>query len=66
MGDWKLARGQDTQPDRNHLSAFRGPVASGAAVLENRPLIEQIVSRNRKLLAVEMETFGVFLAARVS
>jgi len=48
------------------LAVYRGPVASGAAVLENRPLIEEIASRDRKLLAVDMETFGVFMAARVA
>jgi nucleoside phosphorylase len=43
-----------------------GPVASGASVLENRPIIERLLTGNRKLIGVEMETYGVFLAARVS
>jgi nucleoside phosphorylase/CheY-like chemotaxis protein len=42
-----------------------GPIASGAAVLQNRPLIEEIRSHDRKLVGVEMEAYGVFLAARV-
>lgn len=45
------------------LSAKIGPVASGAAVLENRWEVERILENNRKAIGVEMETFGVFLAA---
>lgn len=47
------------------LSARIGPVASGAAVLESKPLIAEIRGHNRKLIGVEMETYGVFMAARV-
>ena len=43
-----------------------GPVASGASVLQNRPLINEIKSHNRKLVGIEMETYGVFVAARLS
>jgi nucleoside phosphorylase/CheY-like chemotaxis protein len=46
------------------LGAKRGPIASGAAVLENWPLIQQIRRRDRKLVGIEMETYGVFVAAR--
>jgi nucleoside phosphorylase/CheY-like chemotaxis protein len=45
------------------LSAHIGPVASGAAVLENRWQIEQILAGQRKLIGVEMEAYAVFLAA---
>jgi nucleoside phosphorylase len=48
------------------LKTQRGPMGSGASVLENRPLINEIKRRNRKLIGVEMETFGVFTAARLS
>lgn len=41
-----------------------GPLASGAAVLENRPLIAQIKRHNRKLIGIEMEAYGVFMACR--
>lgn len=51
---------------QTELKARLGPVASGAAVLENKPLIDEIVSHNRKLIGVEMETYGVFVAARTS
>ena len=43
-----------------------GPVASGAAVLENRPAIDSIKRNNRKLIGIEMETFGVYLAASLA
>ncbi|AFE05949.1 hypothetical protein COCOR_04661 [Corallococcus coralloides DSM 2259] len=48
----------------NKLSARMGPIASGAAVLENKALIDEIVSHNRKVIGVEMETYGLFSAAR--
>jgi nucleoside phosphorylase len=47
------------------LGAHVGPIASGAAVLENRPLIDAIMSHDRKLIGVEMEAYGIFLAARI-
>jgi nucleoside phosphorylase/CheY-like chemotaxis protein len=55
-------RGQRAATD---LAVQIGPVASGASVLENRPLINAIKSHDRKLIGVEMETYGVFLAARI-
>jgi nucleoside phosphorylase len=51
----------------NHLPQIKiGPVASGAAILENRPLIEAIKKGNRKLIGIEMETYGVYLAAALA
>lgn len=47
------------------LQVLMGPVASGAAVLENPEIVAELVeNRNRKLIGVEMETYGVFLAAQ--
>jgi nucleoside phosphorylase/CheY-like chemotaxis protein len=46
------------------LQAFVGPVASGAAVIADRSVVEDLVSRNRKLIGVEMEAYGVFVAAQ--
>lgn len=42
---------------------LRGPVASGSAVLADRQFTESIRLQQRKLLAVEMELYGVFFAA---
>ncbi|MFB5764119.1 phosphorylase family protein [Paenibacillus medicaginis] len=42
-----------------------GPVASGAAVLENSSLVDgQIKQQNRKLIGIEMEIYGVYYAAK--
>jgi nucleoside phosphorylase/CheY-like chemotaxis protein len=41
-----------------------GPVASGAAVLADKKTTRQIMKQHRKLLAVEMETYGVYAAAQ--
>ncbi|MGB3381717.1 MAG: hypothetical protein WBA47_09050 [Rhodanobacter sp.] len=40
----------------------RGPIASGSAVLADREVTESIRLQQRKLLAVEMELYGVFFA----
>jgi nucleoside phosphorylase/CheY-like chemotaxis protein len=39
-----------------------GPVASGAAVIENREIVESLKFRDRKLVALEMESYGFYLA----
>ncbi|HYE62942.1 MAG TPA: response regulator [Phycisphaerales bacterium] len=43
-----------------------GPVASGAAVVAHRPVVDDVIARNRKLVGIEMETFALFLAARMA
>lgn len=48
------------------LRAVVGPMASGAAVIEHEGKIQEIKERNRKVIGVEMETYGVYLAARVA
>lgn len=45
------------------LRVHVGPVASGSSVLADRKALAQILKQHRKLLAVEMETYGVFAAA---
>lgn len=50
----------------NVLSAKPGPIASGAAVVENEIAINAIKDMNRKVIGIEMETYGVYLAARVA
>lgn len=45
------------------LSMRLGPVASGAAVLTNEKVVDQIRSQHRKTLGIEMETYGVYVAA---
>jgi nucleoside phosphorylase len=43
-----------------------GPVASGAAVVANRQIVQRLIKGNRKVIGVEMEVFGVFMAAKVA
>lgn len=45
------------------LKLVIGPMASGAAVVENEKLIDAIKSQQRKLVGIEMESYGVFYAA---
>ena len=53
---------QQPQP-RSVLRAHIGPVASGASVVEDPSIVKGIHQHNRKLIGIEMETYGVFLAA---
>lgn len=49
-------------PDRD-LKLYVGPVASGAAVLDDSALLAHVRRQHRKLLGVEMEAYGMFTAA---
>jgi len=49
-------------PDHS-LVLHTGPVASGASVLADGSTAEQIMSRQRNLIGIEMETYGLFVAA---
>ena len=46
------------------LRAKLGPVASGAAVVEDKGLVASVKDHARKLIGIEMETYGVFYAAQ--
>jgi nucleoside phosphorylase len=50
----------------SRLSLHVGPVASGAAVVESQEIIDAIRTHNRKLIGVEMEVYGSFLACRTA
>jgi len=55
---------QGSKPD-NPPKILIGPIASGAAVLENPELLdEQIKQQNRKLIGIEMEIYGLYYAAK--
>jgi nucleoside phosphorylase len=53
-------------PTSHILSLHIGPMASGAAVLENAAVIQGIVAHNRKLIGVEMEAYSIFLACALA
>jgi nucleoside phosphorylase/CheY-like chemotaxis protein len=46
------------------LKMIIGPVASGSAVIANPAIIADVKSHQRKLVGIEMETYGMFFAAR--
>jgi nucleoside phosphorylase len=48
----------------NRSPALRiGPVASGAAVLQDSSIVAEILTQNRKTIGVEMESYSIFVAA---
>lgn len=44
------------------LKAMVGPVASGSYVIASKSLVKTLTDSNRKLLAVDMEGYGLYLA----
>lgn len=51
----------ETPPTK--LQMHLGPIGSGSYVISSEATLDQIKSHQRKLLGVEMETFGVYYAA---
>lgn len=51
------------KPDRE-LKIHVGSVASGSSVIADIEVVKSLLKHNRKLLGIEMETYGVYLAAR--
>jgi nucleoside phosphorylase/CheY-like chemotaxis protein len=51
------------EPPSTSLKVLIGPVASGASVLADQDKVSTIEQQHRKLLAIEMETYGLFAAA---
>ncbi|MCK9617006.1 MAG: hypothetical protein M0R21_04135 [Lentimicrobiaceae bacterium] len=45
------------------LQLHVGPVASVAGVTENREIVEELEKHQRKIIGIEMETYGVFYSA---
>ena len=52
-----------TKPS-TRLKMMIGPVGSGSSVIANPSIIAEVKSHQRKLVGIEMETYGVFFAAR--
>lgn len=48
------------------INAHLGAIGSGAAVLENPKLVKRIRNGQRKVIGIEMETYGVFIAAETA
>ena len=56
--DWKYSK------IKNVLSVHTGPVASGAAVIANVDISNEIKLQSRKLIGIEMEAYGLVYAAK--
>lgn len=56
-----------TETKKKYESCFNvhfGPIASGSAVLADDKKVEQIRAGNRKLIGIDMETFGVYYGCK--
>lgn len=51
------------QKTEYNLSVKFGPVASGAAVVQDANIVGEITSHNRKLLGIDMETYALYYVA---
>ncbi|MEO8467740.1 MAG: hypothetical protein ABI640_20640 [Gammaproteobacteria bacterium] len=58
QGAWKGSN----RPDHK-ICVHVGPVASGAAVLEDPAIVDRINEQHRKTIGIEMEAYGVMTAA---
>ncbi len=63
IADKFIESNNDKKP-RSTLNVFVGPVASGSAVVADNRKIENIRAGNRKLIGIDMETFGLMYSAR--
>ena len=43
-----------------------GPFASGASVIADNTVVDSVLGRNRKLIGIDMETYGFFVACRAA
>jgi nucleoside phosphorylase len=59
------AHWRDRRTGRN-VEVRVGPVASGAAVVEDQTIVDGLLFRDRKLVALEMESYGFYLSGRHS
>ncbi|EKD71057.1 MAG: Phosphorylase family [uncultured bacterium] len=53
---------QGNKPD-SVIKTILGPFASGSAVIQHDSISRDILRHNRKLIGIDMETYGVFYAA---
>ena len=59
-----IRRGWMADKPSTELKIHIGPLASGAGVVENEKIIEGIKGHSRKLIGIDMETYGVFYTAK--
>jgi len=54
------------EKQQERLQVHIGPIASGAGVVQDENIIAHIKTHSRKLIGLDMETYGVFFAAENS
>jgi nucleoside phosphorylase len=54
----------DNKKPNAEIKVLPGPVASGSAVIADKRKVENVRAGNRKLIGIDMETFGVMYAAK--
>ena len=59
----EIKREYPRQTPSSPIQLLVGPVASGDTVVQNKTIVEDLKDRNRKLIGIDMETYGVFYAA---
>jgi nucleoside phosphorylase len=59
----EIRRGWQGESPQHVLNMHIGPVASGAAVVADPSIAEDVMQQHRKVIGIEMETYGVFAAA---
>lgn len=58
----KIQSSYNGEKPNNLLSAFVGPIASGSYVVSSNSFVKSITQHNRKLIGIDMEGYGVYLA----
>lgn len=65
--EWNFEKIQEDKIDsivKHELNLIRGPMACGSIVVQNEELIEKYIEpHNRKIVGLDMESYGVFYAA---
>lgn len=58
----KIQSSFDGEKPNNLLKAHVGPIASGSYVVSSSSFVKSIIQHNRKLIGIDMEGYGVYLA----
>lgn len=60
----EIKRKWNADAPETELNLHIGPLASGAGVIENNKIIDEIRGHSRKLIGIDMETYGIFYAVK--
>jgi nucleoside phosphorylase len=59
--DWKYSQAREAPPQ-----LYIGPMASGSAVVSDSDTVQSILSKNRKTIAIDMESYAIYASAALS